>query len=266
MSEQLSGGELLDALESGELRVAERGGDGNWIVNAWVKEEILQIFRTSPVVGHFDSLYGPLANPLGNFVDKEALPVRRFYPKDHVRIVPGGSSVRRGAHLAPGVIAMPPMYVNVGAYVGVGTMIDSHALVGSCAQIGERVHLSAAAQIGGVLEPAQARPVIVEDEAFIGGGCGIYEGVLVRKRAVLSAGVVLTASTRVFDLVHERELTGSREHPLEIPEGAVVVPGTRPATSDFARQRGLQIHCALIVKYRDAKTDSATALEQALRG
>ena len=262
MSEHLRGDELLDALESGGLRVAEHGSDGNWIVHAWIKTELLAIFRASENILHGDARL----NPLGSFIDKSALPVQRFDLSQRVRIVPGGSSVRRGAHLAPGVIAMPPMYVNVGAYVGMGTMIDSHALVGSCAQIGERVHLSAAAQIGGVLEPAQARPVIIEDDAFIGGGCGIYEGVLVRERAVLSAGVVLTASTRVFDLIHERELGGSRENPLEIPAGAVVVPGTRPATSAFAKARGLQIHCALIVKYRDAKTDGATALEQALRG
>ena len=266
MSGQLQGEALLDALESGELRVAERGADGAWTVHAWVKEAILQIFRSSPVVGHLMADCDPRCNPLGNFVDKEALPVRRLYPKDHVRVVPGGSSIRRGAHVAPGVICMPPMYINIGAYVGANTMIDSHALVGSCAQIGERVHLSAAAQIGGVLEPAQAQPVIVEDEAFIGGGCGVYEGVIVRKRAVLSAGVVLTASTRVYDLVHGRELSGSRAQPLEIPENAVVVRGSRPASSAFAKEHGLQISCALIVKYRDARTDSATALEQALRG
>lgn len=261
MSEHLQGDELLDALEAGELRVASRASDGSWVVHAWIKNELLRIFRSSENVVHGD----PLENPLGIFVDKAALPVQRFYPARRVRIVPGGSSVRRGAHLAAGVIAMPPMYVNVGAFVGTGTMIDSHALVGSCAQIGERVHLSAAAQIGGVLEPAQARPVIVEDDAFIGGGCGIYEGVMVRARAVLSAGVVLTASTRVFDLVREQELGGTRDAPLEIPEGAVVIPGTRPARGAFAGKHGLQMHCALIVKYRDEKTDSATALEQALR-
>jgi 2,3,4,5-tetrahydropyridine-2-carboxylate N-succinyltransferase len=191
--------------------------------------------------------------------------VRRFGEKDNVRVVPGGSSVRRGAHLASGVVCMPPMFVNVGAFVGAGTMIDSHALVGSCAQIGERVHLSAAAQIGGVLEPANARPVIVEDDAFIGGNCGIYEGVLVRKGAVIAAGVVLTAATPVFDLAHNVELTGTRENPLEIPERAVVIPGTRPVKSAWGRERGLQSACALIVKYRDEKTDRATALEDALR-
>ena len=262
MSEQLSGAALLDALESGALRVAERSADGRWSVNAWVKDELLKIFRASENVVHSDAS----SNPLGTFIDKSALPVQRFDLSKRVRIVPGGSAVRRGAHLAPGVICMPPMYVNVGAYVAANTMIDSHALVGSCAQVGARVHLSAAAQLGGVLEPAQARPVIIEDDVFIGGGCGVYEGVLVRERAVLSAGVILTASTRVFDLVAEREITGTREAPLEIPTGAVVVPGTRPARSAFASGLGLQIHCALSVKYRDARTDSATALEQALRG
>jgi 2,3,4,5-tetrahydropyridine-2,6-dicarboxylate N-succinyltransferase len=269
-AERLSGAELLDALESGEVRVAERGADGIWNVNAWVKEEILAIFRGSPVVGFTPALCNPLCNPLGNFLDKEALPVRRFSVEDKVRIVPGGSSVRRGAFLAPGVICMPPMYVNVGAWVGEGTLVDSHALVGSCAQIGARVHLSAAAQIGGVLEPAGARPVIVEDDAFVGGNCGLYEGVLVRRGAVIAAGVVLTAGATVYDLVRERELTGSREAPLEIPENAVVVPGSRPVTQKgpldlWAAHRRLHVNCALIVKYRDEKTDRATALEQALR-
>lgn len=261
MSNQLQGEELLDALERGELRVAERGADGSWNVNAWIKNELLAIFRSSEVVVQGDAL----DNPLGCFLDKRALPVQRFRLEQRVRIVPGGSSVRRGAHLAPGVIAMPPMFVNVGAYVGAGTMIDSHALVGSCAQIGERVHLSAAAQVGGVLEPAQARPVIIEDDVFVGGGCGVYEGVLVRRQAVLAAGVVLTASTRVFDLVNERELSGTREHPLEIPQAAVLVPGSRAVNGEFAHERGLQIACALIVKYRDERTNSATALEDALR-
>lgn len=261
MSTSLRGEELLDALERGELRVAERASDGTWTVNSWIKTELLAIFRASETVVHGHAL----DNPLGCFLDKRALPARRFTLEDRVRIVPGGSSVRRGAHLAPGVIAMPPMYVNVGAHVGGGTMLDSHALVGSCAQIGERVHLSAAAQIGGVLEPAQARPVIVEDDVFVGGGCGVYEGVLLRRQVVLAAGVVLTASTRVFDLVHERELSGTRAAPLEIPERAVVVPGTRPVSSAWGRAQGLQAQCALIVKYRDEKTDSATALEHALR-
>jgi 2,3,4,5-tetrahydropyridine-2,6-dicarboxylate N-succinyltransferase len=253
---RLAGEALLDALERGEVRVAERAGDGSWTIHAWVKEEILALFRASPVVDHGDS---------GTFRDKSAFPVRRWTEKDGVRVVPGGSAVRRGAYLAPGVVCMPPMYVNVGAWVGAGSMIDSHALVGSCAQIGEKVHLSAAAQIGGVLEPAGARPVIVEDECFVGGNTGIYEGVLVRKGAVIAAGVVLTASTPVFDLVNRTELRGTRESPLEIPERAVLVPGSRPVGGTYGSLHGLHAACALIVKYRDAKTDRATALESALR-
>jgi 2,3,4,5-tetrahydropyridine-2-carboxylate N-succinyltransferase len=173
--------------------------------------------------------------------------------------------VRRGACLAPGVIVMPPAYINVGAFVDEGSMVDSHALVGSCAQIGKRVHLSAACQIGGVLEPAGARPVIIEDDAFLGGNTGVYEGVLVRRGAVLAAGVVLSASTVVYDVPNRRELRGTRERPLEIPEHAVVVPGSRPVGDDWGASRQLQVACALIVKYRDERTDRATALEQALR-
>jgi 2,3,4,5-tetrahydropyridine-2-carboxylate N-succinyltransferase len=261
-----TGDALLDALEAGEVRVAQRTEDGRWIVNAWIKEEILRIFKSSPLVAFGN------ANTRGlwPFVDKELLPPRHFGVADGVRLVPGGSAVRRGARLERGVICMPPMYVNIGAYVGTGSLIDSHALVGSCAQIGERVHLSAAAQIGGVLEPMGARPVIVEDDAFIGGNCGLYDGVLVRRRAVLAAGVVLTASTVVYDTVRHIELRGTRDEPLEIPEDAVVVPGSRPVTQHgpldlWATHRHLHVACALIVKYRDARTDRATALEDALR-
>ncbi len=266
---RLRGEALLAALESGEARAAERGGDGRWIVNAWVKEAILELFRESAVVGQrneirFEELPGVPGLP-DPFRDKVPLAVRRFTEDDGVRMVPGGSAVRRGAHVGKGVVLMPPCYVNIGAFVGEGTMIDSHALVGSCAQIGERVHVSAGAQIGGVLEPANARPVIVEDEAFVGGNCGIYEGVIVRRGAVLAAGVVLTAGTVVFDLVREVELRGTRAEPVEIPERAVVVPGSRPVKGDWARERGLSAACALIVKYRDEGTDRATALEGALR-
>ncbi len=269
MTGLVSGDELLSALERGEVRAAEPGPDGRWIVNSWVKEGILEIFRGCEIVGQSIEAGALRGEGLDvawyPFRDKSALRVRRFSEKDGVRLVPGGSAVRRGSHLGQGVVCMPPMYVNVGAFVGEGTMIDSHALVGSCAQVGAHVHLSAAAQIGGVLEPAGARPVIIEDGAFIGGGCGIYEGVLVGARAVIGAGVCLTATTPVFDLVHECELRGTRSEPLELPAGAVVLPGTRPATGDFARERGLSLSCALIVKYRDASTDAATALEQALR-
>ena len=251
--ERLRGEALLDALETGEICVAQRADDGTWRVHAWIKEEILAIFRESPL------------EAMGSFVDKAPFSTRSFEPAAGVRLVPGGSAVRRGAYVGPGCVLMPPCYVNVGAHVGAGSMLDSHALVGSCAQIGERVHVSAGAQIGGVLEPVGSRPVIVENEVLVGGQCGLYEGVLIRARAVLAANVVLTASTPVFDLVHERELRGERDHPLEIPADAVVVPGTRPGGGGWARARGLGVACALIVKYRDADTDRATALEQALR-
>lgn len=255
MNEKLRGEALLDALENGDVRVAQRDTGGTWQVHAWVKEAILEIFRTDEVVPHSD----------GAFLDKRSLTARRFEPSDGVRLVPGGSSVRRGTFLGKGVVCMPPMYINIGASIGAGSMIDSHALVGTCAQIGERVHLSAAAQIGGVIEPVGARPVIIEDDVFVGGGCGIYEGVCVREGAVLASGVILTGSTRVFDLVQERELWNTVESPLEIPAGAVVVPGTRALGGDWAQERGLSVACAQIVKYRDEKTSRAVSLEDALR-
>jgi len=258
--------ELLRALESGELRAAEPDGQGGWRVHVEVKEAILELFRSSPIVEHGlecgarTAAGAPLA-----FRDKAPLSVRRFDAASDVRLVPGGSSVRRGAYLGPGVVCMPPMYVNIGAWMGAGSMIDSHALVGSCAQVGERVHVSAAAQIGGVLEPAGARPVVVEDGAFVGGNCGIYEGVRIGAGAVIGAGVVLAATTPVFDLVSGSELRGTREAPLEVPERAVVVPGTRPVAEGYGAGLGLALACALIVKYRSASTDAATALEDALR-
>jgi 2,3,4,5-tetrahydropyridine-2-carboxylate N-succinyltransferase len=242
---------LLRALEAGALRAAERSESGEWRVVSWVKEAILVGFRKSGVE--------PFTGGPAPFFDKAAYPPRSFSADDGVRIVPGGTAVRRGAHVARGVVIMPPAYVNTGAFVGEGTMIDSHALVGSCAQVGARVHVSAAAQIGGVLEPSGARPVIIEDECFVGGLCGVFEGVLVRRRAVLAAGVILTASTVVHDLVREETHRG------EIPEGAVIVPGSRPAGGALAARRGLQINAPLIVKYRDAKTDASTSLEEALR-
>lgn len=261
MSARAAGLELLAALESGEVRVAERAEDGTWTVHAWVKEAILAIFRSSPVV----EIGSPAARELWPFVDKEALPPRRFTAADGVRLVPGGSSVRRGAHLARGVICMPPMYVNVGAFVGAGSMIDSHALVGSCAQVGERVHVSAAAQIGGVLEPVNAAPVVIEDDVVVGGNCGVYEGTVVRARAVLAAGVVLTRGTPVFDLVHERVLRAEAGGVLQIPAGAVVVPGARQVAHGWGKEQGLSLQTPVIVKYRDDKTDLATALEGWLR-
>ncbi len=260
---ELRGDELLSALESGSVRAAEPLADGSWRVHAWVKAAILELFRSRPAVEV------GAERELWPFVDK--LGVRAFDRHSGLRLVPGGSAVRRGAFVGERCVLMPPCYVNVGAYVGAGTMVDSHALVGSCAQIGARVHVSAAAQIGGVLEPVGARPVIVEDDVLVGGQCGLYEGVLVRRRAVLGAGVILTASTRVFDLVNERELSGDGETPLEIPAGAVVVPGSRPVGPQrpfdtWATHRHLQLACALIVKYRDERTDAKTALEEALRG
>ena len=255
--EELRGDALLCALESGEVRVAEPVGDV-WRVNDWVKRAILQLFREDPVVAQHAGLAWP-------FVDKQSLSVRAFPLDAKVRLVPGGSSVRRGAFIGAGCVLMPPMYVNIGAYVGAGSMIDSHALIGSCAQIGERVHVSAAAQIGGVLEPIGSRPVIIEDDVMVGGGSGVYEGVLVRHHAVLGAGVILTASTPVYDLVNQTLLRGTAEASLEIPSGAVVVPGSRPVTNEWGASQGLAMSCAIIPKYRDGATDAATALEDALR-
>ena len=249
--------ELLEGLNAGIIRAATRQADGRWLVHGWVKTGILLGFRLGRIM-HVEA--GPL-----HFFDKDTYPPRRLSPDSGVRIVPGGSAVRSGAYLAPGVVCMPPMYVNVGAYVGEGTMIDSHALVGSCAQVGRRVHLSAAAQLGGVLEPAGALPVILEDDVFVGGGCGIYEGCLVRAGAVLAPGVILTRATRLYDLVREQVLTADADGTLEVPAGAVVVPGSRPATSPFARTHGLALYTPVIVKYRDARTDAATTLEDVLR-
>ncbi|MEO1227530.1 MAG: 2,3,4,5-tetrahydropyridine-2,6-dicarboxylate N-succinyltransferase [Myxococcota bacterium] len=251
--------EFREAVNLGLLRCAERDEDGTWRVNEWFKRSILAGFKLGQlfeVDGYTDT----------NFFDKHTLPTRRaLHLTNKVRLVPGGSSVRDGAYVGEGVIIMPPSYINIGAYVGRDTLVDSHVLVGSCAQIGERVHLSAGVQIGGVLEPVGSLPVIVEDDVMVGGNCGVYEGTIVRRRAVLGTGVLLNGSTKVYDLVEGRVLTREGRGPLEIPEGAVVVPGSRPAGGDFARQHGLQVSTPLIVKYRDDKTDAATALEEALR-
>jgi 2,3,4,5-tetrahydropyridine-2-carboxylate N-succinyltransferase len=251
---------LRAALSAGEVRAAEpdAAAVSGWRVNAWVKQGILLGFR-----------FGRLADMSADhgrwpFADKDTMPLRRLDPGAGVRIVPGGSTVRDGAYLGPGVVCMPPMYVNIGAYVGAGTMIDSHALVGSCAQIGERVHVSAAAQIGGVLEPVGALPVVIEDEVLVGGNCGVYEGTIVKRRAVLASGTILTASTPVYDLPNGRIIDAS-SGPLIVPEGAVVVPGTRPLTSGRGREWGLAIATPVIVKYRDERTDARTALEDAIR-
>ena len=256
---------LLAALERGDVRAAERNADGVWSAVAWVKRGILLGFRVGRVVAMPDEGRGDAPDEPAAFFDKHTFPPRALTLANGVRVVPGGTSIRRGAYLAPGVVCMPPAYVNVGAYVGAGTMIDSHALVGSCAQIGERVHLSAAAQIGGVLEPVNAAPVVIESDAIVGGNCGVYEGTIVRARAVLGAGVVLTRGTPVFDLVRERVYRAEQGRPLEIPEGAVVVPGARNIRGDWAAAEGLALQTPVIVKYRDEKTDLATALEQWLR-
>ena len=253
--------QLLDALERGELRAAEKGDDGEWRAVPWVKQGILLAFRLGQIVD-----LSPGGEPRRfSFLDKDTMPPRQFALSDGVRVVPGGSTVRRGAFLSPGVVCMPPMYVNVGSWVGAGTMIDSHALVGSCAQVGARVHLSAAAQIGGVLEPINASPVVIEDDVIVGGNCGVYEGTVVRQGAVLGAGVVLTRGTPVFDLVHERVYRGSASHPLVIPADAVVVPGARRVRGTYAEAEGISVQTPVIVKYRDDKTDLATTLEAWLR-
>jgi 2,3,4,5-tetrahydropyridine-2,6-dicarboxylate N-succinyltransferase len=251
--------DLLSALESGEIRAAEKAADGRWNAIPWVKRGILLGFQIGTLTDMSEG------ESLFRFFDKNTYPPRELKLDDGVRVVPGGSSIRRGAYVSPGVVCMPPMYINVGAYVGKGTMVDSHALVGSCAQIGERVHLSAAAQIGGVLEPVNASPVVVEDDVIVGGNCGIYEGTVVRERAVIGAGVVLTRGTPVFDLVREEVYRGSADRPLEIPPDAVVVPGARKVNSTWAEREGLSLQTPVIVKYRDDKTDSATALEGWLR-
>jgi 2,3,4,5-tetrahydropyridine-2-carboxylate N-succinyltransferase len=248
---------FLTGLERGEIRAAEPGPDG-WRVNDWVKKGILLGFRIGRVIEL------PSAGPL-RFFDKDTLPPRRLTLAEGVRVVPGGSAVRSGAYLGPGVVVMPPAYVNVGAWVGEGSMIDSHALVGSCAQVGRRVHLSAGAMLGGVLEPVGALPVIVEDEVLVGGNCGIYEGAIVGRRAVLGSGVILTGSVTVYDIPRKATYRRTAQAPLRIPEGAVVVPGSRRLADPFAERHGIALYTPVIVKYRDEKTDAAAALEDALR-
>lgn len=246
------------ALNAGTVRAAERAATGEWVVHRWVKQGILLGFRLGVVA--------PMAigSPFPYF-DKDTWPVRSIGLGDGVRIVPGGSSIRDGCHLEPGVVVMPPAFINVGAWVGAGTMVDSHALVGSCAQLGARVHLSAAAQVGGVLEPVGALPVIIEDDVLVGGNCGVYEGTIVREGAVLAPGTLLTGSTVVFDLVRDRSYRREGDRPLEIPAGAVVVPGTRPVTSGPGRDRSIALYAPVIVKYRDDRTDTAVRLEELLR-
>jgi 2,3,4,5-tetrahydropyridine-2-carboxylate N-succinyltransferase len=245
------------ALTKGQIRAASKDGSV-WRTHEWVKRGILLGFR----IGELQAFN---EGSVLSFVDKDTFPSRRLDVADRIRVVPGGSSIREGAYVAPGVICMPPMYINVGAYVDEGTLVDSHALVGSCAQIGKRVHLSAAAQIGGVLEPVNASPVIIEDDVLVGGNCGVYEGTQVGARAVLGAGTILTRSTPLYDLVEEKVIRASKNEPLIVPENAVVVPGSRAVTKGKGTTWGISLYTPVIVKYRDEKTDSSIELEHLLR-
>ena len=248
--------EVLAALETGELRVAEKTG-GEWKVNTWVKEVILAGFRLGEIT---DMSAGQFP-----FFDKDTYPVRGFRQEDGVRIVPGGTSIRRGAYLAPGAIVMPPSYINVGAYVGEGTMVDSHVTIGSCAQVGCHIHISAATQIGGVLEPAGAMPTIIEDGAFVGGNCGIYEGTIVREQAVIASGVIITASTALYDATTGEFVPRNADGRVVVPRGAVVVSGSRPVSKGPGAGSGVSLYCPVIVKYRDDKTSGSVSLEELLR-
>ena len=249
--------QLKESLNSGAVRAAEHSA-GTWRVNSWVKKGILLAFRVGRLVGQASGFSD-------QFFDKDTMALRNLDVKNAVRCVAGGSAIRDGAYVAPGVVMMPPSYINIGAYVDEHTMIDSHALVGSCAQIGKRVHLSAASQIGGVLEPVGSMPVIIEDDVFVGGNCGIYEGTMVKRRAVIGSGVILTGSTPVYDIVRQAVYRRSGSDPLMIPENAVVVGGSRRINDPFAEEHRLSMYAPIIIKYRDDKTDAATALEGSLR-
>ncbi len=254
---------LRHQLNGGVVRAAEPDASSSfgWRTNAWVKRGILLGFRLG-VLTEIE------ASHPWSFFDKSTVPVRTFCIEDNVRVVPGGSAVRDGAFVSAGVIIMPPAYVNIGAYIGEGTLVDSHALVGSCAQVGKRVHISAASQIGGVLEPAGAMPVIIEDDVMLGGNTGVYEGCIVKSRAVLGTGVILTGSTPIYDIVNERIIKREfADEPLIVPEGAVVIAGSRSIASRsvFTKEHNLALYTPIIIKYRDAKTDGRTALEDALR-
>ena len=249
--------EVIAGLEKGEIRVAEKI-DGKWLVNKWVKEVILAGFRLGAVKDMSEGQF--------SFFDKETFPVRKFSAADGVRIVPGGSSIRRGAYLAPGAIVMPPAYINVGAYVGEGTMVDSHVTIGSCAQVGAHIHISASTQIGGVLEPAGALPTIIEDGAFIGGNCGIYEGTIVQEGAVIASGVIITSSTALFDATTGEFVPRNEDGRVVVPKGAVVVSGSKPIIRGGKPiESGVHLYCPVIVKYRDEKTSGSITLEDLLR-
>lgn len=247
---------VRDLLETGELRVAYKR-DGEWIINAWIKSVILSGFRSGEIIEY-------PGKPI-SFFDKNTFPARGFRPEDNIRIVPGGTSVRSGAYVSKGTVIMPPSYINTGAYIDSGCMIDSHALVGSCAQVGKNVHLSAASQIGGVLEPVNALPVIIEDNVFIGGNCGIYEGTIIGESAVIGTGVIINGSTPLFDNTTGEFLGKHDDCPLKIPPGAVVVAGSRPLKSGPGKDMGIHLYCPVIIKYRDQKTSSSTTLEELLR-
>jgi 2,3,4,5-tetrahydropyridine-2-carboxylate N-succinyltransferase len=250
--------EFKSALNRGEIRAASRNADGRWTVNQWVKRGVLLGFRLGGLVDYsIDDNF--------RFFDKDTYPTKRLGIGDGVRIVPGGSTVRDGAYLGQGVTIMPPAYINAGAYVDDGTMVDSHALIGSCAQIGKRCHISAAAQIGGVLEPVGAMPVIIEDEVLVGGNCGVYEGAIVRERAILASGVTITGSTPIFDAVRGKVYRREDDRALEVPAGAVVVPGARAITIGAAKDWGLSVYAPVVIKYRDDKTESSVKLEEFLR-
>ena len=249
--------EFRRAMTRGEIRAAEKT-NGRWVVNPWVKQGILLGFRIGELKEMSDG-------EVFSFVDKDTFPARRVTLADRFRVVPGGSTIREGSYVAPSVVCMPPMFINVGAYVDEGAMVDSHALVGSCAQIGKHVHLSAAAQIGGVLEPINAAPVIIEDDVLVGGNCGVYEGTLVRARAVLGAGTILTRSTPLYDLVRGEIYRATAAGPLEVPENAVVVPGSRAVTRGKGTEWNLSLYTPVIVKYRDEKTERGVELEEWLR-
>jgi 2,3,4,5-tetrahydropyridine-2-carboxylate N-succinyltransferase len=244
-------------LNRGEIRAAEKKG-GTWVVNHWVKKGILLGFRIG-------ALQDVSIDRHFRYFDRNTYPLKNLTTEDGIRLVPGGSSIRDGAYVARGVVCMPPMYINTGAYVDEGTMVDSHALVGSCAQIGKRVHISAAAQIGGVLEPVGAMPVIIEDDVLVGGNCGVYEGTIVSRRAVIAAGVILTGGTAVYDAVKQTVYRKSSAGPLVIPESAVIVPGSRPLGTEWGIKAGLSLATPVLVKYRDDRTDAASALEDSLR-
>ena len=248
--------ELKAGLNDGSIRAAAREGD-RWVVATWVKQGILLGFRLGEIVRPLESSFP--------FFDKDTFPLKAVAPDSAVRIVPGGTAVRDGCYLGRGVTIMPPSYVNVGAWIGDGTLLDSHVLVGSCAQIGSRVHVSAGAQIGGVLEPVGELPVVIEDDVLVGGNCGIYEGAIVRERAVIAAGTILTGGTPVYDVVRGEEYRRAPGRPLEIPAGAVVVPGARAIRDGKGKEWGLSLQTPVIVKYRDAKTDASAALEDLLR-